>query len=518
MAVDGLLRPLDENDTGCSSLYAAFQSLRDTRATSGFDQRIGIEAVNDHLTGLLAKSGGASGFLNGRVTFCAMLPMRSIPQRVVCLVGMNDGIFPRNPRQPGFSLMSGTRRRGDRSVREEDRYLFLEAIMSASERLYISFTGQNDRDNGVMPPSVCVAELLDYVRRGFYREGIEDTPPDVVTRHRLQSFSSAYFSGDDRSKLFSYASETRDALKFRRTAGRSRRVFIDTPLAADPLLWQQLDLLQLIRFLHNPARTFLAQRLNVVPYDPADELDEREPFALDNLSGYGLRQELVAGALRHEDPASLYAPARARSILPPLGSGKIAFNTLREESAAFAGLVSPHLGAAIDPLPLSLEINGTLLTGVMEDLRTERHVRWRCAGMKAKDRLALWVEHLILNTRPADGYPRESLLICKDLTLNLPPLDNAAELLADLIELYREGLCRPLHFFPQSSWLYLASAMDAAEGRWNGTDHSPAPAESAHPAFSLCFSDQDVLDDAFIQLAERVYSPLRAVAIEEKVK
>jgi exodeoxyribonuclease V gamma subunit len=138
--------------------------------------------------------------------------------------------------------------------------------------------------------------------------------------------------------------------------------------------------------------------------------------------------------------------------------------------------------------------------------------------MKAKDRLALWLEHLILNTRQADGYPRESMLICRDLTLSLPPLDNAAELLADLIELYREGLCRPLHFFPQSSWLYLAQGLDAAEGRWNGTDHSPAPAESAHPAFSLCFSDQDVLDEAFTRLAERVYGPLRALAIEEKVK
>jgi exodeoxyribonuclease V gamma subunit len=474
--------------------------------------------VSDHLAGLMEKSGGASGFLNGRVTFCAMLPMRSIPQRVVCLVGMNDGIFPRNPRQPGFSLMNGTRRRGDRSVREEDRYLFLEAIMSASERLYISYSGQNDRDNGVMPPSVCVAELLDYVRRGFCREGTADTPPDVVTRHRLQAFSSAYFSGDLHSKLFSYSSETRDALEFRCTAGRSRRVFIDTPLAADPLLWQQLDLQQLTRFLNNPARTFLAQRLNVVPYDPADDLDEREPFALDNLSGYGLRQELVAGALRHEETAALYALARARSILPPLGTGQIAFNTLREECTAFAGLVAPHLGESINPLPLSLEVNGTLLNGVMEDLRKERHVRWRCAGMKAKDRLALWVEHLILNTRPEDGCPRESLLICKDLTLSLPSLDNASELLADLIELYREGLCLPLHFFPQSSWLYLESGMDAAEGRWNGTDHSPAPAESAHPAFSLCFSDQNVLDDAFVRLAERVYAPLRAVATEEKVK
>jgi exodeoxyribonuclease V gamma subunit len=515
---DQLISPLDENDTCCSSLYAVFQTLRETWQKSGFDQRLGVAAVSDHLISLLEKSGGASGFLNGRVTFCAMLPMRSIPQRVVCLVGMNDGLFPRNPRQPGFSLMSGTRRRGDRSVRDEDRYLFLEAIMSATERLYISYSGQNDRDNTVMPPSVCVSELLDYVKRGFHLQGTPETSPDVVTRHRLQSFSSEYFSGGDDTKLFSYSSETRDALEFRRTAGQSRRLFMDTPLAADPLLWQQLDIRQLAGFLGNPARTFLALRLNVQPYDPADEIDEREPFALDNLSGYGLKQDLVAKTLNHEDGSALYASARARSLLPPLRSGQIAFNSLREESAAFAGLVSPHLGDALDPLPVSLDVNGTLLTGVIGELLQGRHVRWRCAGMKGKDRLALWVEHLILNTLLPDGYPRESLLICKDLSLSLPPIDNAADILTDLIALYREGLCRPLHFFPQTSWLYLTKGMDAAESRWRGTDHSPSPAESAQPSFSLCYNNQDVLDEEFVRLAERVYGPMRAIAIEEKLK
>ncbi len=100
----------------------------------------------------------------------------------------------------------------------------------------------------------------------------------------------------------------------------------------------------------------------------------------------------------------------------------------------------------------------------MKDIRRGRHLRWRCATMKGKDRLTLWCEHLVLNTLKLPGYPRESLLICTDLTLALPPLDNAPELLADLVELYREGLCRPLHFFPQSSWLYLKEGMAKADG------------------------------------------------------
>jgi exodeoxyribonuclease V gamma subunit len=136
--------------------------------------------------------------------------------------------------------------------------------------------------------------------------------------------------------------------------------------------------------------------------------------------------------------------------------------------------------------------------------------------MKGKDRLTLWCEHLLLNTLKPDGYPRESLLLCTDLTLTLPPLDNAAELLADLVGLFRDGLCRPLHFFPQASWLFLCDGRAKAEERWNGTDHSPSPAESSEPSCALCWAGQDVLDDEFERLAQRVYGPLRSLAVEEK--
>ena len=510
------LSPLDGNDTSCAPLYAAFQGLRESQERSGFADPLGLEALRDCLAGLLDKGGGSFGFLGGRVTFCAMLPMRSIPLRVVCLVGMNDGIFPRNPHPPSFSLMAGARRRGDRSIRDEDRYLFLEAVMSAGDRFYISYSGQNDRDNTAMPPSVVVSELMDYVRRGFVLEGAQDTPPDIITRHRLQSFSEGYFTDSADTQLFSYSTENRDALESRRSSGQSRRVFIHTPLADEPQLWQELDLRQLIRFLHNPARAFLALRMNVHPYDPADELEEREPFALDGLGGYSLKQELTAKLLNNGACEGLYASARARGLLPPMHAGRLAFEAALAECSAFAGLVSAHLGNRLEPLPIEHHIQGTLLGGVLKDIHQERHLRWRCAHMKGKDRLSLWCEHLILNTLKPVGYPRESLLICSDQSLTLPPLDHAQDLLADLVDLYREGLCRPLHFFPQSSWLYLKEGVATAGERWQGTDHSPSPAESSDPSLALCFAGQNVLDDEFARLAERIYGPLLAVAVVKK--
>jgi len=509
------LKPLDGNDISCTALYAAFTSLKTVRETSGFDGRIGLEALRDTLNGLLEHNAESFGFLGGKVTFCAMLPMRSIPLKVVCLVGMNDGVFPRNPRPPAFSLMAARRTRGDRSIRDEDRYLFLEAIMSAGDCLYISYTGQNDRDNTGLPPSVVVSELIDYIQRAFVLEDT-DSAPVIVTRHRLQAFSEDYFNGANDSRLFSYAGENRDALEARRISGQSKRAFIRSPLADDPQLWKELDLQQLIRFLHNPARAFLAGRMNLRPYDPAEEIEEQEPFALKGLDGYSLKQELTTKILNNELLDGQYEAARARGMLPPLLAGRIAFDALLTECRAFASHVAGQQGAMLESLTFELPVQDTLLGGMLKDLHLGRHLRWRCSRMKGKDRLSLWCEHLLLNSIAPAGYPRESMLICTDLTLTLPALDNAAELLADLLALYREGLCRPLHFFPQSSFLYLTAGISKAEDQWNGTGYPQTGAESSDPSFALCFGGQDVLDDEFRGLAHRIYDPLQAISIETK--
>jgi exodeoxyribonuclease V gamma subunit len=188
-----------------------------------------------------------------------------------------------------------------------------------------------------------------------------------------------------------------------------------------------------------------------------------------------------------------------------------------DESREFAGLVEPFPGAELEPLPVLFEHDGIALGGVLNGVRAGKHLRWRCATMKAKDRLTLWVEHLILNALAPPGYPRQSLLVCKDLILTLAPLDNAAAILGDLLELYREGLTRPLPFFPQVSWLYLTEGMDKAKARWSGDDHAPYPAESAEPSFFICFGDTNPLGQEFRELSQKVFAPMKLVAVEEKV-
>jgi len=517
LVADNLLSPVETADTGLKSLHEAFGQLRDMQQRSGFSANIDTETLTDHLTTLLDRPGASYGFLGGRITFCAMLPMRSIPFRVVCLTGMNDGIFPRVKRPPGFSLLAGKRRRGDRSLRDEDRYLFLEALMSATERLYLSYIGQSERDNSELPPSVTVSELLDYVREGFLvtGDGGEPRPPTVVTRHRLQGYSEAYFTPDGDASLFSYSASTCQALEARRSTGRRAIPFMEGQLPEPDDAWREVELSELIRFFANPAACFLASRLAVRPVRPGIEAEEREAFSLDALEGFNLKQEMVSLLMEGDDCSGLYAAARSASRLPPLAAGRSAFDGALSEARAFSGRLAPHLGAPLEPLAFSLELGEFRLSGTLDGIRRERLLRYRCARIRGRDRITLWIEQLALCCARTSGYPRESLLVCRDSTLSLPPIEDAARLLRELLEIYAGGLLRPLPFFPEASYGFLEKGMQEAERRWYGASFGKLRPESADPAFALCFGRTDPLDGTFRRLAEQIFGPLLAVAQED---
>ena len=501
----------DTNDsTGPLAVAKALNSLREAYTLHGFKQPIALGAVRDHLAEAVARSGGGYGFMGGAITFCAMLPMRSIPMRVIWLAGMNDGQFPRTERPPGFSLMNGARRRGDRSLRDEDRYLFLEALMAAKDRFCISYNGQSDRDNSSMPPSVPVSELIDYATNGFVGpDGI--SPPSVLIRHRLQGFSPHYFDGHDPAHLFSFDRENCQAVEARRVSGRSSRVFIGDPLPVDAESAMQIDLRQLARFLANPAAAFLEQRLRVTPFNPAEEPDDSEPFSLDPLSRYTLSQELVGQLLKGASFEECLSAARSRGVLPPLSAGKAAFDTVWENSRQFAVALEPQLGSPLEPLTIMFDGGKVQLHAVLENCRSGMHTRWRCAGMKGKDRLSVWLEHLLLNIANADGYPLHSMLISSDATLELQPLEHAAAILSNLLDLYYEGMKRPLRFFPETSWLFLKDGQQKAETSWRGDQRRGVPGECDNQAVALCFGGEEPWGEEFCTLAERVYGPLVAV-------
>ena len=147
-----------------------------------------LQVIISWLEDRVAERKSANGFLRGQLTFCSMLPMRSIPFKVIALLGMNEGEFPKIDRNPTFDLLTHNFRKGDRSRRADDRYQFLEILLSARQQLIITYIGQSITQNEVIPPSVVISELLEVLQESYQLS-------DLITRHPLQPFSQRYFDG-----------------------------------------------------------------------------------------------------------------------------------------------------------------------------------------------------------------------------------------------------------------------------------------------------------------------------------
>jgi len=484
-----------------------------TRAeTAGFDRPVGLDVLRVLVRDLVDDNRGAHRFLTGRVNFCNMVPMRSIPFRVVCLIGMNGADFPRTQRPLSFDLMARHPRRGDRSRRRDDRYLFLEALLSARDVLYLSWVGNDKRDNSLKVPSVVIDELLDYLRRGYRLPNGTDPTEQLVVRHPLQPFSHRYFDlGDQR--LFSYA---RTWLEAART-----RIEGEIPAFCDAELpdlrevprevlgkaFRTLKLEDLIRFLRNPARYFLTERLGLSLPEAAEAPPDAEPFDAAGLERYRLDQVLLRGLLAGQEPPSILARLRGAGILPHGAPGELLFDELLDTAGPFVQRLQDCPVAEAEPIEVDLSLADFRLQGQLRNLHAVGLIDYRFGKLSAKDRLRAWVRHLVLNLLAPKGIEPTSTFLAKDLTLHLAPVADAGALLADLLELHRPGLNRPLAFFPESALAWLE------HGYGSGFDHAWCGRYNLAPERDLAevriaFRSRQPIGEEFEHMARRVLGPM----------
>ncbi len=484
---------------------------------AAFEGPFGLEVLREELRGRLAQPNSEQRFLTGRVTFCAMIPMRSLPFRVVALIGMNDGAFPRQQIPLGFDKMAAAPQRGDRSRREDDRYLFLEALLSARERFYVSYVGRNIRDNTLKLPSVLVTELLDYIDQAF---SAGDAPASqvVTIEHPLQPFSGRYFSASE-PQLFSYADEWLPATEARGGVRQPLSPFCPEPLPSLDEASAVVELSALCRFFRHPARAFLRQRLGVILADAHEGLEDSEPFALDGLSRHQLHQELLGHFLEEGDTQAFREVLTARGQLPSSAFGERLLEAQVSVVAELSERIRPHLEQPHPALEVDLPLGGVRLVGWLEGLTAAGLVRYRVGKVKPRDILELWVQHLALNALAPEGGARTSRYIGESGSVLLLPLDDAPARLAELLALYRRGLCEPLRLFPETSLAYLQAiakgkdGLTAARAAWEPGAFGPRR-ESEDDDYRIAFRGGDPLGGDFEALAEAVYDPLLAVLRE----
>jgi exodeoxyribonuclease V gamma subunit len=511
----------DETERDILFIRRVLRDLGEKQELSGFNEKIPLGVIKSYLGSSLEKEGFGHGFLTGGMTFCAMLPMRSIPFRVICLLGMNNDTYPRQTKTLGFDLMAKNPRPGDRSRRNDDRYLFLEAILSAREKLHLSYVGQSIQDNSIRPPSVLVSELLDYIEEGFEVPG-KEILEHVVTKHRLQAFSPEYFR--KKGKLLSYSRENFEAAKKALDPDKEGKLFIERGLPEPPEEWKTIDVNQLCRFFTNPAKFLLTQRLGIYLKEEEALFDETEPFDVRGLEKYQLEQELVEKGSEKRTLEDSFQAVKASGQLPHGVPGEYFFReTCRGIESFLSRLASYREGTMLEPLGVDLRLGKFRLVGRIESIYPSGLLHFRYAEVKPRDRLRIWIHHLILNKVKKQTYPCHGILAGKDFDCKYPAIKESEDLLKDLLEAYWQGLIEPIHFFPLSSWAYAEAlakgknpdqALKSARNTWEGSDFNRGEIEDSY--YEVCFEHTDPLDEEFEELSKKIFEPL--IECEEKIK
>jgi len=427
-------------------------------------------ALADRLRGRPTRA----GFRTGNLTMCSMVPMRSVPHRVVCLLGLDDGVFPRTPGVDGDDILARDPLVGERDRRSEDRQLLLDAILAAQEHLVMLYAGADERTNAVRPPAVPLGEILDVVDATVRATGEgsgASARNQVVVRHPLQPFDERNFSpgalGANGPFSFDVA-----ALSGARVATGTRRPaagFLDRPLPP-PTPGDTVELERLHAFLEHPVRGFLRQRLGVAEPDAGDELDDALHAELDGLAKWPIGDQWLRQRLSGAAVETCRDVEWRRGRLPP---GELGRTTLAEVEAQ----AEPLLAAAAehrvaDPLVCDVSVSlpdGRLLAGTVGSLHRGTLLRTEFSRLGAKHRLRAWVLLLALvaSTSETSADSWRAVTIGRGdggvrmARLTPPDRHQATDLLQSLVSLRDAGLREPLP-------LPLGASLDYAQVRRRG--------------------------------------------------
>jgi exodeoxyribonuclease V gamma subunit len=465
-----------------------------------------------------------ANFRTGHLTVCALTPMRSVPHRLVCLLGLDDGAFPRRGRHDGDDLLLHQPQAGDRDPRAEDRQLLLDALLAAEDALIITYAGHDERTNAPRPPAVPVGELLDAINetarceaahpqplvegeimsRNGSNSVMRDASEAVVVNHPLQPFDPLNFiAGQGPSPAGGGPwSFDRTALEGARALTGQRHEpspFLDHPLPP-PDSDGVVTLADLIAFVERPARAFLRQRLGISLLGPRDEISDVLPIELNALQRWGVGQRLLEGRLAGSDPTSAALAEYARGTLPPGMLGEAVLNPIGISAKLLAREALKYGG---NSEPRSLETNlvfddGTRLIGTVSGIHGNLVLTVSYARLDARQRIAAWVRFLAVNAAHPE-LPFEAVTVGRatraagaDRDRRVPEpaqiarirqlgadaatrATNAREQLQRLLDLRAMGLREPLPLPCLSAEAYVVASREgrdpaaAASGVWNST-------------------------------------------------
>ncbi|GAB3387399.1 exodeoxyribonuclease V subunit gamma [Lysobacter fragariae] len=516
-------------------LHGLLDDFARAAEVAGFDSPVPPEVVRAHFQSALTQADTRAPLLTGGVSFGRMVPLRLLPFRVIALLGMNDGDYPRRDPAGGLNKLAAelggpARRHGDRSLREDDRFLFLQLFAAANDVLYLSYLGADPRDGSEREPSVLVSELLDTAAR--YHAQPAQVRQAFVVRHPLQPFAPAAFgAGTDEEgepRRFSYRGEWRPAAQSQSGERRPLGAWVSGPLPAPPPRedTEELSVTELRKFLSDPPAAFLRQRLNVRLPEEADADDDTEPLTLParGLQRWKLQHAVfdacVAGATD-----DLAQRLRARAMLPSGPMGARQLERVRTEVQPYADAFRAWRVGEPRVLNVDFELDGIRLYGRIDNLYAHGLARLRFDELHGPAQISHGLDWLMLC---AFGQPQPLWQFAlQNKKLGPHPRDPAAQAQAQdalrvLLRLRERGLREALPFLPRSGWVWYQaeqqqragtaasrkSPWERARDAWTGGNNGWS--ESATVSAQLVLRGHDpfadeVLGDQFRAIATQVF-------------
>lgn len=516
-----------KNDEDIDFIIKTIEKIEKSSSEAGFEDKIIFNPVYAVLEKKLEQNISQGNFLSGSITFCNIMPMRSIPFKIVVMMGMDENSFPRKLTNPGFDLMKLFPEPCDKNERDEDRFLFLEALLCARSKLIITYTGQNIQDNSIMPCSGPVSELMDVMDKSFAFE----TGYAYHFFHPLHPFSSEYFEPQS-----SFPSFSKDNLKIARSVFLSREKkenrFIragyegggkkDAEPPGRPEAVQEISMNDLIRFFKHPLKWYMTQILEIKIPEPAETAAVREPFSLKGLEHYSAGRFMIEKNQNYPDPDSenyIYQVLNGSGSLPYGKKGRQEYEKIKLEADPIVEFIRqtadrkslPSLNAGIDLDDARVHVN-------LSDIRDDGLYAVNFGKLNGSRMIEAWIRHLCLNAAGPDHYPKNSLLVTRDAAdknragvIRMPDVkEKCTAYLGSLVNIFLNGRKAPFYFACETSRaaveFIMKNSLDLnsenllkvfanykVKDNWYGS--RVMNGEFFDPYISLCLKNNDLLSD-----------------------
>ncbi len=491
-AIDSLTSVSGTNDWQGAELHRELGDVqRKAELAGAATVRLGRTDIRSLLAGRLGGRPTRANFRTGTLTVCTMVPMRSVPHRVVCLLGLDDGVFPRTAREDGDDLLAREPAVGERDPRSEDRQLMLDAILAATDKLVITYTGADERTGLRRPPAVPVGELLDTLDETAATTTGCPVRRQVEIRHPLQPFDARTVLPGKLGRPGPFTFDPA-ALRGAEAAARPRvpvPPFLPSPLPAPPRT--DIDLDDLIRLLTHPAKGFLRQRLDIGLRFEEDDPSDALPVELDALQTWGVGDRLLRDRLAGISEEDCRQAEWRRGVLPPGPLGMRTLDGVLQDLRPLVDRTAALRAAPRRSVDVTVDLaDGRQVRGTVGALHDTVLITVSFSRLGAAARLRAWITVVALTASDA-GSPWGAATVgrgiraqpqCATLTPLAPA--TAKEVLEDLVRLYDGGLREPLP-------LPVKTAAAYAETRFGGADPNDAHARAREKWASGKFPGED---------------------------